>query len=225
MNVNHAERLLRETREFAEAEHLVDIPGMSSPRVCQLLNRLVACLDPGEHYLEVGSWRGRTLLSAALHNPGRLCIACDKFRFFGRFTGWGWQARRELRRNIARYSADRAAIHFFDMSSRVFFRRRRFDGSAGVYFYDGDHSYSGTRRSIADAAPWLSPRATVLVDDWNVRRIRAATYDGFADAGTAVLWHRALEGDHTERTWWNGLGVFYVQTRGGRNGEAAVVHS
>jgi hypothetical protein len=212
MLTNHAERLLRETGDFAGAGHLVDVPGMSSPRVCHFLNRLVACMDPGEHYLEIGSWQGRTLLSAAFENRGRLCIACDRFRFFGRYTGFGYRARRALGRNLARYAGRRAAVHFYDMDSSRFFRRCRFDGSIGVYFYDGDHSYTGTRRSIAAGAERLSARAIVLVDDWNVRRIRAGTLDGLRDAAVRVLWHRALEGDHTEATWWNGLGVFYVET-------------
>ena len=221
MDSNHAADLLRETNDFADAEHLVDVPGMSSPRVCRLLNGLVARLEPGEHYLEIGSWQGRTLLSAAAGNAGRLCVACDRFRPYSRYTGLGWRARRALRRNLARHAANRAAIHFYDMRSSTFFRRRRLEGTVGVYFYDGDHTYAGTRHAIAAAAPWLSARATVLVDDWNVRRIRAATFDGFADASVRVLWHRALHGDHTERTWWNGLGVFYVAT-GGTGADSAV---
>ena len=212
MQTNHADRLLRETADFAGAEHLVDIPGMSSPRICHFLNRLVACMDPGEHYLEIGSWQGRTLLSAALGNRGRLCIACDKFRIFGRHTGFGYRARRALERNLAQSAGRRAAVHFYDMPSSRFFRRRRFDGSIGVYFYDGDHSYRGTRQSIAAGAQRLSTRAVVLVDDWNVKRVRAGTFHGMRDAALQILWHRGLEGDHTEATWWNGLGVFYVET-------------
>jgi hypothetical protein len=184
---------------------------MSSPKVCQLLNQLVMSMDPGEHYLEIGSWHGRTLLSAALHNRDRVCLGCDKFRAFGRYTGFGYVARRALRTNIARYAGRRAAIWFYDMPSRRFFSRRRFNGTIGVFFYDGDHSYGGTRRSIAAAAPWLSTRAVVLVDDWNVERIRTGTFDGFADASVRILWHRSLTGDHTEETWWNGLGAFYVE--------------
>ena len=212
MEINHADRLLRETRDFGDARHLVDIPGMSSPRICQFLNRLVACMDPGEHYLEIGCWQGRTLLSAASGNVGRLCIGCDKFRPYGRYTGFGFKARRALQNNLERYADRRAAIHFYDMPSSRFFSRRRFHGTVGVYFYDGDHSYRGTRRAIVAGVRWLSRQAIVLVDDWNVARIRTGTLDGLQDASARILWHRRLEGDHTEHTWWNGLGVFYVET-------------
>jgi hypothetical protein len=208
---NQVDSLLRETNDFDAAYLVADIPGMSSPKVCLLLNRLVSRMDPGEHYLEIGTWQGRTLLSAAMHNRGRLCVACDKFRAYGRYTGLGFRARRALRRNLDRYAEDRATVHFYDMSSSKFFSSPRFEGTVGVFFYDGDHSYRGTRDSIAAGARWLSERAALLVDDWNVPRIRQATLDGLEDASVRILWHRALDGDHTERTWWNGLGAFYVE--------------
>jgi len=209
VEVNHLAALLAATSDFDGATHLVDIPGMSSPKICNLLNALVARMEPGERYVEVGCWRGRTLLSAALNNTGRVCIGCDKFRLFGRFTGFGYRARRALYANVKRYEGRRAAIWFHEMRSSVFFRRRSL-GPVGVYFYDGAHSYRETRRSIAAGARWLSPKAVVLVDDWNVPHVRQATLDGFRDSGVTILWRRDLPGDHTEATWWNGVGAFYV---------------
>lgn len=213
MLTNQIEALLDATNDFQGARHLVAIPGMSSPKVCNLLNRLVSRMDPGERYLEVGCWRGRTLLSAAIHNRDRVCVACDKFRAFGRYTGFGFAARRALRANLERYRGRRATVWFHDMRSAAFFARPPL-GPVGVYFYDGAHSYRETRRSIAAGSRWLSPRAAVLVDDWNVPHVREATLDGFRDSGVQVLWRRDLPGDHTEQSWWNGVGAFYVQSQG-----------
>ena len=84
MEMNLPKQLLDETNDFEGARHLVDVEGMSSTRICNFLNALVGRMDEGEHYLEVGTWQGRTLLSAAFRNRNRLCFACDKFRFFGR---------------------------------------------------------------------------------------------------------------------------------------------
>jgi Methyltransferase domain len=208
MHINQLEAALEATNDFAGATHLVDVPGMSSPKLCNLLNSLVARMDPGERYLEIGLWQGRTLLSAAVNNTDRVCIGCDKFRFLGRYTGFGFRVRRALCTNVAQVR-NRATVCIYDMRSSVFFERHHL-GPIGVYFYDGDHSYRGTRRSIAAGARWLSPRAAVLVDDWNVPRVQRATFDGFRDAGVRILWQRELPGDHTENTWWNGVGAFYV---------------
>jgi hypothetical protein len=211
MQDNIALRALTEHADFEGARPLVAVEGLSSPRVCALLNQLVKRLEPGERYLEVGTFRGRTLLSAAHENPGKICIGCDRFRFWDRFTGPGFLAKRALFHNIQRYQADSAEIQFHAVSSRRLFAERRVVGPIGVFFYDGDHSYESTFHGIVSAAPLLSERAVVLVDDWNDPVIRMATEDAFSRAELRELWRRELPGDHTERGWWNGLGVFYLE--------------
>ena len=211
MNNNIALAVLEEHQDFSGAEPLVDVTGMSSPRVCALLNALVRRMDPEECYLEVGTWQGLTLLSAALGNFGRTCIGCDKFRLWGRYTGWGVRARLALERNIGRYRGSTADILFHAVSSRRLFAERRISSPVGVYFYDGDHSYRGTRANLVAATPFLSDRAVILVDDWNDPAIRAASFDGLGEAGLSILWHRELAGDHSRAGWWNGLAVFFVE--------------
>jgi hypothetical protein len=208
-NIAHA--VLEEHDDFTDARHLVEVDGLSSPQVCNFLNRLVSRLEGDACYLEVGTFRGLTLLSAAVDNDGRRCIGCDKFRLYGRYTGWGLLAKRALTRNIARYRHRTAEITFHHATSRELFAESRVQGPVGVYFYDGDHSFDGTRHGIVSAAPLLDTRAVVIVDDWNDPVIRGATYVGLRDAELEVLWERELAGDHDENSWWNGLGVFFVQ--------------
>jgi hypothetical protein len=61
------------------------------------------------------------------------------------------------------------------------------------------------------AAPLLSRRSVLLVDDWNGEVVRRATRDGIRDAGLKILWEREFEGDRSDGGWWNGLGVFYLE--------------
>ncbi len=212
MNANALERLLTQTDDFAGARHVVDVEGMSSARHCHLLNGLVAAMDPGEHYLEIGTWRGRTLISAAYKNHGRLCIGCDEFLLHGRFTGWGFLARRALLANIERFRGDSAEIRMCVMSSRALFIRRLVPGPIGVYFYDGDHTRLGTMHGVLAAAPLLSRRSVLLMDDWNDAVIRQATYDALAEARLRVLWSRELSGvNQTEVGFSNGVGAFWLE--------------
>lgn len=213
MESNIAERVLTESSDFFSARPLVDIEGLSSPKVCAFLNRLVGEMDPGEHYLEIGTWKGRTLLSAARHNAGRLCIACDKFRFWGRFTGPGFLARRSLYRNLRRYADGSARIEFHAMTSRELFRRELVRPPVGVFFYDGDHSYEETHHAIVSAERYLSPRSVLVVDDWADPTVQRATHDALAEAELEVLWSRSLPGAHDETGFWNGLGVFFIERR------------
>jgi hypothetical protein len=211
MNHNTVSQILGRHHDFVDARPLVEVRGLSSPRVCNLLNALVRELDPSEAYLEIGTWQGLTLLSAALGNFGRTCIGCDKFRFYGRFTGWGLGARRALLRNIRRYRGYTADIHFHHTTAARLFAERRVSTPVGLYFYDADHSYRGTRHGIEAAAPFLADRCLVILDDWNDPIIRRATHDGLEAAHLRRLWQGELGGDQTERGFWNGLGLFYVE--------------
>ena len=220
MNENIARRLLDETNDFEGAVPVVTVHGMSSPKVCNFLNRLVARMPAGERYLEVGTWQGLTLLSAAYQNVDKVCIACDKFRFWGRWTGPGWRARRSFYANLRRYRDRCAYIDFHQTTCERLFEEQLVQAPVGVYFFDGDHSQAGTRFGIAAAGGVLSRRSVVLVDDWNMPGVRAGALQGLADAGLKIIWQRALEGDHTKSGWWNGLGVFFVE--GGQGGDKAI---
>ncbi len=211
MEHNIAKQILEEHSEFESATHLVDIPGLSSPRVCRYLNELVRLMDPDETYLEIGTYRGRTLLSAAWNNHGKRCVGCDKFRFWGRFTGPGFLARRALLANVSKHQPHTATIEVHSTTSRELFRRQLVRGPVGVYFYDGDHSYEGTHHGVCAAAPLLARRSVLLMDDYNDPVIRCATREAIAAAGLRVLWHRKLAGDHSETGFWNGLGVFFLE--------------
>jgi hypothetical protein len=211
METNIARELLLEHRDFEGARLPVDVEGMSSAKVCSFLNQLVAHMDPTEKYLEIGTWKGRTLLSAAVGNSDRVCIGCDHFRFWGKFTGPGFLARRQLYRNIERYRRYTGEVRFHEMRSEQLFAAELVDGSVGVYFYDGNHSHAGTYHGVVSAARLLSRRAVLLMDDWNDPAIRDATLLALEHAGLDVLWSRGLPGTRSPDDWWNGLGVFYLE--------------
>jgi hypothetical protein len=211
MEHNIAKLILEQHADFETATHLVDIPGLSSPRVCRFLNELVRQMDPDETYLEVGTFKGRTLLSAAWDNRGKHCVGCDKFRLWGRFTGPGFLARRALFSNVSKHRARTARIEFHPITSRELFARDLVRGPVGVYFYDGDHSYEGTHHGVTAAARLLSRRSVLVMDDYNDPIIRCATREAIAASGLQVLWHRKLAGDHSESGFWNGVGVFFLQ--------------
>ncbi len=209
---NVARGLLERTQDYVGARAVVeDVEGLSSPRMCRFLNDLVGSLPEGEAYLEIGSWKGLTLLSAARHNEGKKCIACDKFRLWGRYTGWGASAELALRKNVAHYADECADIVFHKMDSEELFTRGLVEDRIGVYFFDGDHSFEGTYDGVMKGARLLADEAVVLVDDFNDRVIRGATYAALEDADVEVTWSRRLEGDQTDRGFWNGLGVFHVR--------------
>lgn len=208
---NVVERILAENNDFEGAKHLVEVEGLSDPKVCNLLNRLVAAMPADQKYLEIGTFKGLTLCSAAYGNKGKHCIACDKFRFWNKYTGWGFQARASFYANVDRYKANSATVEFHDMKSLTMFRKGLVKGPIGVYFYDGDHSYTATRDNILAAVPLLAPTSVLLVDDWRDPIIQSGTRDAIKQGGLRIEWERSLGGDRSKgRDFWNGLGVFVL---------------
>lgn len=208
---NVVPRLLDEHDEFESADYPVDVEGLSSPRVCGLLNALVAEMPPNEHYLEVGTWKGLTLLSAAHGNDGKQCFGCDLFRLWGPSTGFGPLAKMQLRNNLRYYRSECGAIDFHAIPFQDLFMRGEIDPPVGVYFYDADHTYEGTYEGVEDAYSYLAEESYILMDDWNDETIREATYAAFRDLQLTINWQVHLPGDHDEEMWWNGLGVFHLK--------------
>jgi hypothetical protein len=216
MRRNIVRAALEEHRDFAAARPLVDVAGRAAPRVCHLLNRLVANLERHESYLEIGSRRGRTLLSAALGNVGRVCVGCDKHRFYGRDAGFGLAQRRDLQRNIAHYRDGSAHIAFHPTSARRLFAEARLSRPVGIYYFADDVRYAGTYQGVIAASPYLSERSVVIVDGWAEPLVRRAAKRALRDAQLVPLWSRALV-SHDDPTavpsgaWGRGLGVFFVE--------------
>ena len=75
--------------EFPRSEHprdrrfarvLEEVPGLARENNLALLNLAAACRDAGEAYVELGSFRGTSLISAMLGNEGEF-VAIDDFSF------------------------------------------------------------------------------------------------------------------------------------------------
>src|ERR1700746_2390534 len=79
-----ARRLARSTPPAARSlSHVLgEIPGMATENKLRLLNCAVASLDPGEVYVEVGSYKGASLLAPPPSNPPARIIACANFSQF-----------------------------------------------------------------------------------------------------------------------------------------------
>ena len=91
-----AERLLRELPalfdDFPRSEHPRDrrfaevldrLGGLACENNLALLNLAASLLDPGESYVEIGSFKGASLVSAMLGNEDREFVAIDSFALAG----------------------------------------------------------------------------------------------------------------------------------------------
>ena len=109
-----ARRLARSTHPADRSlSHILgEIPGMATENKLRLLNCAVASLDAGEVYVEVGCYKGASLVGAAASNPHARIFACDNF---SQFDG----AADALRRTLDAHT-EPGQVTFHDMDFRDF---------------------------------------------------------------------------------------------------------
>jgi predicted O-methyltransferase YrrM len=195
------ERFLRELPEQLEdvsafAEILDDVPGLATPNTLALLNVAARCLGAGEHYVEVGTLRGTSLISAARGNDGAALVAIDSFAMEG-------GSREQLEVNLERYGV-RATILEGDAFETL---RAGIPAPVGAYYYDAAHGYEQQLDGMRLAEPYLASPALVIVDDTDWERVERAIDDYLAEQPRATEVFRA-DGEAAGRPeWYEGMRV------------------
>lgn len=186
-----------------------DIEGMLSIKKQKLLNLTFACLPAKESYFEIGTYKGKSLVSAAQNNPERTIYACDNFSQFEELNN----CKSELMSNLTKYKLKDKTI-FYDMDFNDVFTKSNLSTPVGFYFFDGPHDYESQYQAIKKVEEFLADEAIIFVDDWRYARdskshAKKGTLDAINESSNN--WDLLYElpakfnGDHTQ--WWNGFGV------------------
>ena len=184
-----------------------DVEGMLSLKKQQLLNLAFKLLDEGEAYFEVGTYRGKSLISAMLENPARPVYACDNFSEFEDNT------LEILQANLTKYDFAKH-VEFYNCDFLEAYTREHLPIPIGLYFYDGAHDFDSQYEAIKRVEPFLANEAIVLVDDWRLAEdsgsyAKDATLKAAAESSAQWdLLHELPARFNGDRAmWWNGVGV------------------
>lgn len=147
------------------------INGFTSPNELAVLNLAARLLPPDEVYLEVGTFKGRSLCGAVQDAQGTTFYAIENYLEFGML---GREARDELAANLARFGAG-ADVRLVEADCfRAMTRPGLVDRPVGVYFYDGAHTLLNHWLALGVVEPLLADEALVLVDDATWRVVQQA---------------------------------------------------
>ncbi len=183
-------------RKFAEI--LEEIPGLARENNLALLNLAAHLVDAGECYLEVGSFRGTSLVSAGLGNPGEY-VAVDDFSKEG-------GSSEALLANCARFGVEHVTVVEGDAFEIL--RDGTLEGrTVGVYYYDGLHSYEAQLDGLVLIEPYLAARALIVVDDSDWDRVARATGDYLAAQTMASMLFDIPGSGKDMPSWWEGMHV------------------
>jgi hypothetical protein len=195
------------TRSFFDPCFFID--GMTSIKKQKLLNIAFSCLTDSECYLEIGTYQGKSLVSAMINNVERKVYACDNF---SEFTATN--SMQLLNSNLEFYKL-KNKVTFFNADFRNVLNKEKIELPVGLYFYDGAHDMDSQYIAIKTVESLLSDEALVIVDDWRFApdsQSYAKLGTGKAISESSHTWKMLYElparynGDHA--MWWNGVGVF-----------------
>jgi predicted O-methyltransferase YrrM len=201
--------------DFPRSEHprgqrfddiVATVPSFARENNLALLNLAASLLDPGESYVESGTYMGASLIAATRGNEGDF-VAIDDFSF-GEIEVRGRTlppaSRPRLEQNLARFGASAATI--LEGDTHELLESGALEGRhVGVYYHDAAHGEE--ERTLRLIEPYLAGRALLIVDDsdWqNVAESVAGYLAGRPEARMLLQidgWDRGLP------QWWEGVAV------------------
>lgn len=179
-----------------------DVAGYTSSNELAILNLAAQLMPADEAYLEVGTFKGRSLCGAVRDAGDKKFYAMENFMEFGMA---GQEARAELFTNLETYGKDADVDLLEGDCFKLMVEPGTVDRPVGVYFYDGEHTLLSHYLALAVAEPLLADEALVLIDDatWPVvqraHRLFLKRHQGWEISAT---WD-AKEAD--DPRWANGL--------------------
>jgi predicted O-methyltransferase YrrM len=186
---------------------LEEVPGLTRENNLALLNLAASMLEPGETYVEVGTYRGTSLIGAMVGNDDVDFVAIDNFSMSG-------SSREALEQNLKHFALELPTIIEGDAFEVV--PAGALDGkSVGVYYYDEGHTYEKQLDGLRMIEPWLADRALLIIDDTDWPDVERATRDYLEQQPKARLLVWIPGKDNGYPAWWEGVKVLAWESDAG----------
>ncbi len=185
------------------------VHGLSTENIAFLINEIVRLSARNGVYLEVGTFKGYSILSAALYNPSTRCVGIDNFSQFDPMH----INEKALRANLRKFGCPKN-IEFYNLDYREgikYLSSGKHTLKVNVYYYDGEHSYSNQAEGLRIILPYLSEKCIILVDDINCESVEKANMDFLTEYREFRSVFKVKTEENGSRGWWDG---FEVITRG-----------
>ena len=184
-------------------QSVLALEGMSSHGNRLLLNNL--CELEGK-YLEIGSWKGSTFISALYNNPECKGTSIDNHQEFK--NSIFKTSAEELERNCKTNLVNNEKYNL--ITADCFSDELNLTDKYDIYFYDGFHSYEDQYRAIKNYYNNLNTFFFYVCDDYSIDRVEKGTKDAFRDMNIQVITEYKLFGNQmiessTKRGFWNGI--------------------
>jgi len=181
---------------------ILNLPGMSSYKVRHFLNNLCQRF-PSENYLEIGCYKGSTLISAGYQNNINLIGVDNWSEFDGPEQEFYQNLRKWLpKNNLSFLNQNAFSIDITKIQKKI-----------GIYFYDGSHDIESQTQAFVYFDSIFEPVFIAIVDDWNMDGVKIGTEAAFRILKYTVLesWELPAKFNGDTENWWNGLYIAVVR--------------
>lgn len=186
-------------REIFEKIHC-----MSRPRVYAIINACVNAMEPGELYVEVGTYQGGSLIAALQGNSAR-AIAVDSFGEFSKTN-----SLLITHNNLRAFAVDER-VSFHNMNFEDFFAGCLPTLKIQIYNYDGQHDYAGQLAGLEAGWKFLQSGSLVIVDDYCYPEVASAVHDFVHNHPAQIKFQFVMLPEKgLDVIWWNGVVVLRV---------------
>jgi predicted O-methyltransferase YrrM len=200
----------------------LDIEGATGKKTIGVLQRFGALLNDNECYLEVGVYRGKSLLSVAKTIVGKHAYGIDNF---SQFDSEG-KNREIIKQQKKKYNIDNCTLIDADFEEAFekledYLKKKKI----GLYFVDGPHDYRSQLMCLLLAKPFLADDAIIVIDNANYNHVRQANKDFLLTHPEYKLMFEAysrahpanLQGEELADAWENWLDGINIIVRDKKN--------
>lgn len=172
-------------------EEVLGIEGMSSKKFRHLLNNLV---DNKTRYLDIGTWKGSTVISAIYQNTPEFYITIDNWSCHGNYTN-------EFYNYFEKFIGK--PPNFINQDSFTINLQEHNIKDINLYLYDGGHHWEQHYDAINYFYDALADEFIYIVDDYNEKKIQSATQWSLNDKNIKIDYSEYLTSPNKD-DWWCG---------------------
>lgn len=193
-------------------EEILNMEGMSGKKTRHLYNNL--CSIPGINYLEIGTWKGSSFISAMYQNNLN-SIVIDNWSEFG-----SGSIKSEFLNNFNEHCKD-AKLNLIEKDCFQITNKDIYEvfENIDIYLYDGAHDFESQKKAITYYKDYFSKYVVIIVDDFrddtpSNAEVSQGTYAGLEESGLIV--HEKVivfskQDVGGSEGYWNGFGLFICE--------------
>lgn len=201
---NHLEKSLEDALNNNSKinDQILNVDGMTGKMTRHFYNNLCSIQDC--RYLEIGCFKGSSTCSAMYKNTIFSTSIDNWSEFGGPKDIFHKNFKKFMGLNNSKFiEKDFLLVDLTELDKY------------NIYLYDGPHDYEFHEKSLSYYKNVLDDMFIFIVDDWNWKHVRRATFKSIEINNLHILWDKEIRtnnenttkcsGEKNKDTWWNGI--------------------